>query len=316
MMFALLSLLMTAPADACLWDTDTLAFEQIGMPGVVEVLTGRFDRPPVALTRARLAVALDRLGRHSAAIAMMTAKSGALERSGDDATHRYQMLANQGTFYAHRWLAGGANREDAGDLGRAITLIEAAIALNPQAHFGREAVQLRVLVWLRDAQPLQAADDLWKQPGILGFEDWTGQTITAVSRGEVDPTLADTIEGLTGLIVMGGAWESPDIHLALSRALHASGQSTLGWMARLRTVELLRAGKTLQQPTQTTTVQLTDTLLEESLQIARDAAAVEASFKTLRAEAESRRTAREGFVIARLAEGHPPDATIWQGAPE
>ena len=93
----LLLTLLTAPATACLWDDDTLAVEQAGMPDITAVLAGRFDRHParyyevrLQLAQARIAqapddlaaydnaaVALDRLGRPTEAIALM--------ESGDDA---------------------------------------------------------------------------------------------------------------------------------------------------------------------------------------------------------------------------------------
>ncbi len=334
-MLALLALLLTAPAPACLWDSDTLVMEQAGLPELTAVIAGRYDRLPSAYYEARLArasqlleadanaldayddaaVSLDRLGRPTEAIALMERKAAALEAAGGDDVHRYRLLANMGTFHAHRWLA--SDGVSPVDLHQAIALIEAAIALNPDAHFGREAVQLDALIWLRDAPTLEQPQDLLSQPGLLGFDDWTSQTIAAVTRDEVDPALSRTIEGLSGLIVLGAAWESPDIHLALSRALNASGQSALAWMARLRTAELLRSGKRFRQPTDLDADVLLEVLLEESMQITRDADRVELSFREARAQADTWREAREAWVLARLAEGRHPDTDpdFWIGAP-
>ncbi len=332
MILALLSLL-ARPADACLWDRDTLAVEEAGLPEVLTVITGRFDRYPAAYYTLRLAaaqatlaqspddlaayddaaVSLDRLGRSTEAIALMEAKAEVLARLGEDTEHRYRLLANQGTFYAHRWLSGGSEA----DLSQAIALIEAAIALNPDAHFGREAVQLQALRWFSSAPPLASAEDILTQPGLLGFEDWLHQTIAAVSRGEVAADLDRTIEGLTGLIVLGAAWESPDIHLELSRALYASGQSNLAWMARLRVVELLDAGQTFRQPTDLPVAAIRAVLLEESLQITAHGPAVSAEYQARRAAAEAWRKERDAWMTARLATGRHPDTDpdFWTGAP-
>ena len=230
------------------------------------------------------------------------------------ADHRYRLLANQGTFYAHRWLAGSRSPTD---LAQAIALVEAAIALNPDAHFGREVIQLKALYWLRDAPPLTDPRDILMQPRLLGFEDWIRQTIAAVSSDEVDPELELAIEGLAGLIVLGAAWESPDIHLALSRALNASGQSTLAWMARLRTVELLDAGKQFHQPTTIPVTVIRSALLHESMMFTNRDASIADALAIKRGEADAWRAARQAWVEDGLAAGRHPDtdSSFWTGAP-
>jgi hypothetical protein len=85
---------------ACLWDRDTPADEAKGMPEVVAVLTGRFERNPPLFYEMRLArvmahiqghpedlgasddagVACDRLGRGDEAISWMDKKQAQLEK--------------------------------------------------------------------------------------------------------------------------------------------------------------------------------------------------------------------------------------------
>ena len=80
-----------ALAAACAWDRDTLAMEAKGMPDVVDVIGGRFDRNPDLYYEMRLervlkvidanphvhaeygdaAVALDKLGRGDEAIELL-----------------------------------------------------------------------------------------------------------------------------------------------------------------------------------------------------------------------------------------------------
>ena len=90
---------LTLSAAACLWDRDTPSNEAKGLPEVVAVLTGRFERNPPLFYELRLArvtahlqghpddldayddagVACDRLGRGDVAIAWMEKKRARLE---------------------------------------------------------------------------------------------------------------------------------------------------------------------------------------------------------------------------------------------
>ena len=52
---ALLTLLLVpAASQACLWDTDTLSAEAKGIPDIVQVITGRFERNPPLYYELRL----------------------------------------------------------------------------------------------------------------------------------------------------------------------------------------------------------------------------------------------------------------------
>src|SRR3954469_5414044 len=97
-----LALLLGLPLSvaACLWDRDTPVDEAKGMPEVVAVLTGRFERNPPLFHEMRLArvtarledhpedldayddagVACDRLGRGDEAIAWMEKKRARLDK--------------------------------------------------------------------------------------------------------------------------------------------------------------------------------------------------------------------------------------------
>ena len=158
--FAVACSLLAGVAHACLWDRDTLAAEAKGLPGITEIITGRFDRFPTLFYEMRLervtaaivsdpdnlglyddaGVACDRLGRSDEAIAWMERKLLVMDRleseGADVGEHRYRYLANLGTFLVHRWLKSGSDREDMTDVERSRELIAAAIELNPDAHFG------------------------------------------------------------------------------------------------------------------------------------------------------------------------------------
>jgi tetratricopeptide (TPR) repeat protein len=135
---------------ACLWDYDTIAMERARFPSALELITGKFvrhsdayyhwrvqDRLAKLKTRSDdlalrddLAVAYDKLKQHPLAIDTIT-KSLELQ------PERYETLANLGTFHIH-----------AGDLEKGLDYIKQAIAINPDAHFGREVYQQLVVEYV------------------------------------------------------------------------------------------------------------------------------------------------------------------------
>ena len=150
----LMVLLFSLPAAACLWDYDTLRDERRGLPGIAEVLAGRWEKHSqffyenrVARMNAliakepanwpaydNLAVALEKLGRIDDAIEIMLRK----EKQNPA---QYTTYANLGTFHLHK-----------GEFDAGIDYIRKALAINPNAHFGREAYQLQLAEFLRDGQ--------------------------------------------------------------------------------------------------------------------------------------------------------------------
>lgn len=144
------------------------------MPETIDAIVGRFDRFPDRYYEMRLervtkqlesapdnleayddaGVACDRLGRGDEAIAWMERKKAALDRIKGESTqaqeHRYRYLANVGTFWVHRWLRNGADRARLDEVRVSRGFIADAIKLNPDAHFGREKYQLKILDWIID----------------------------------------------------------------------------------------------------------------------------------------------------------------------
>jgi len=154
-------LLLPGLALACLWDMDTLANEAKGLPDVVQIITGRFERNPPLYYEMRLkrvtaelaknptlladyddaGVACDRLSRDDEAIAWMQKKRLILQqadpKSAEAKEHWYHYYANIGTFRVHRWFRAGADRKRIAEVQQARDEIAKAIEINPNAHFGR-----------------------------------------------------------------------------------------------------------------------------------------------------------------------------------
>ncbi|NNJ25206.1 hypothetical protein [Alienimonas chondri] len=151
---AVSALLLTPAASACLWDTDTLWQERQEFPGTLELIVGKFPRHTDAFYEHRistrgaalrlhalgeramsaedraaayddLAVALDKLGRRDEALATLDKKVADVGELGE-----YETAANRGTILIH----AGRFEEGLGEIDR-------ALAINPDAHFGRERIQ-------------------------------------------------------------------------------------------------------------------------------------------------------------------------------
>lgn len=153
----------------CLWDSDTLDTELRGLPEAFDLVVGKWHRHSDAYYRERvarlrdaaditldgcddLAVAYERLGERDEAVATMAQKARLLEAAPDDG-HRYRYHANLGTFHAH-----------AGRYEQALTELRAAVAINPDAHFGREAFQIELIEY---AAAAKADPQLWRRLSFL-----------------------------------------------------------------------------------------------------------------------------------------------------
>jgi len=330
---------VSALAVPCLWDRDTLRYEAQGLPGVVEVITGSFEREPARFYEVRLervarelaaeptklelyddaGVACDRLHRGDEAIVWMERKFDVLQAAPDslaknEALYRYH--ANLGTFLAHRWLRAGADRTSLGDLRSGREHIQRAIELNPDAHFGRERYQLFALEWLIELPtPSNSGFDFDQEP-------WTlldacppelrllPHDIFRTQPSGADPNAAAATRALTGLIVMGDAWQSVDVFNALARSLESQGHSSLAYLAALRAQELARAGKRSLHPE----------LAAADPEFARRTASfahyfvdakplreVEEFFVSARSEADDWSAIRTAFVLRQIEAGRHPD---------
>ena len=341
-----IALLLGLPlsAAACLWDRDTPAEEAEGLPEVVSVLTGRFARNPPLFYEMRLAsvsarirkhpedlgayddagVACDRLGLGDEAIAWMEKKRAQMPIPPLDPEtpaikeHLYRYHANLGTFLVHRWIQLGADRAKIDEVKAAREEIARALAINPDAHFGREKYQLRALDWIIAPPKVRPGFDL---PNLLGwsFDDYYGQ---ATSPKEA----RNAVLGLSGLIVLGNAWESVDVFHALNVALQRDstgfergregGRNTLAYLAWLRSRELIDAGKGSMLPDAPKGEALKGMLRRPDFVKAEEL--LDPAFVELRAEAEAWKAARTSFMLRRLKQGRHPDtgSHFWNGYTE
>jgi len=318
---------------ACAWDQDTLAAEAKGIPDVLHIVTGRFERNPPLYYELRLkrvtaelrtdpgqlenydnaGVACDHLKRHDEALAWMAKKKLQLDRmphgTAERREHMYRYLANTGTFWSHRWIRNGANRKRISEMKTARKFIAEAIALNPNAHFGREKYQLRAMDWVISppAKPTKAemARDGSRAglPNILGVEDTMFDAPAA-------------IKGLSGIIVLGNSWENVDLFNTLAKCIQADEErSSVEYLARLRAAELVDAGRKSLLPTAPSGAKL-KSLIKNHMIALHDPQLreLEGTYTSLRKEADQWQAHRTAYMVERLKAGRHPDTdpSFWR----
>ena len=224
------------PARACLWDRDTLAEETLSDRDVGRIIAGEFGQhspafyaAKVAYTRPMidagtapreryddLAVALAKTGAVDDALAVLAAKDQKFPGE-------YTTLANRGTFLAMKGDAAGALKE-----------LRAALAVNPDAHFGREEFQVRLLEY-----KLAVAKD----PSLRSRATFLVEVDQRVmhhhqTRHARDADLDRAIVAIGGLVRFGGADRDADLWFGLAWALVLRGDNQLAVLA-FRRAELL-----------------------------------------------------------------------------
>lgn len=312
--------------SACLWDSDTLRAEANGAPGMVETIVGRFDRYPPLYYEMRLervtkvlqsdptdlaahddaGVACDRLGRYDEAVAWMAKKRTALDGlpdSEEKTEHEYRYLANLGTFHAHRWIASGADRGDMADIQRARDLIDQAIQLNPDAHFGRERYQLLALDWILHPPTIDPSSSA--PSNILEADPALAGRGSGLILGELEGTAhADAQEGFAGLIALGNAWNSFDVFFSLGDALQGGGDSSLAALAWYRAEQIALDGGLSLHPSYNASGFRAAGFADRHHS---DPTPVQAFYAEARAEANAWHAARTAYITERLEQGEHPD---------
>ena len=361
---ACLFLLVATPLCACLWDRDTIAMEAQGRLEVVETMVGWFDRFPAEYYQMRLdrvtqelsatperldlyddaAVSSDRLGRHDEAVMWMEKKHALMQSIPQEQTkdHRYRMHANLGVFRTHQWIKTPERNTHSEKLELAIEEVRAALEINPNAHFGRERAHLALLEWWRAG--------LKKTLPVV--VDYDMSKLLSRAIGDLPDSLqttdnTDWVKGFCGLIQMGSAQDSLDVHFLVARQLldettltdRRDRRTTLSFLTCLRMAELIfegqkpvfgGAGFNLWLQTQTHFQGFYSALTHEE-KIDRLAhlltnslipwegsdklETIPAWFQQTRAAAQQRLVAKTVFMQTRFAEGLHPDThpDFWQG---
>ena len=246
-----------------------------------------------------MAVALGRLGRNGEALAALSIKAKLPNLSKMD---QYRLYANRGTVEANRWIMNGSKPSEVAELISAEKDISQALVLNPHAHFGREGTQLEVIRWLMHT----------KLGGVKPeTQDSLGKWLLEKLSDGVGPDHVDVATTLAGLIMLGGAWESPDVALAIGTV---SGQEKMAIeeLSYERYFELIRLGR---KPIKGDLAKVEGEAIKASSksQAGDEEFGTPARFRALRKEADAWHANKERYMISRLNTGRHPDTdpTFW-----
>lgn len=319
----LAAFVMTAAAFACAWDYDTVPQELKGLPDVLDAVVGRLEVNPPLYYEVRLkrvveemkshpenldlydnaAVASDKLGNSDDAIKWMEKKADQLKTSklaaSDLKDQQYRYHANLGTFYVHKW-AKTADQNDKSLLKKGLAELETAIKINPDAHFGREIVQVQIIKML-----LMKINE---EKGPTNSDRMSKWDEFAKEQGQ-----EKVQKGVIGMMLLGAGADSPDLIYLLARSSmrgSSFGRNNLAEIAWMRIAELKDAGKkSLFYKGSFPTLYRGGLIYQKE---ARDA------FTALRENAKQFRKNRDGFMIAKLSSGKHPDTDpeFWQGYKE
>lgn len=244
-----LALSIASPARACLWDSDTLRDERIGLPGIAEVLAGRYERHSAFFyeDRAKRAAAtVERDPQNLAAwddLAVAYDKLGQLDRAVETIERKaalkpglYTTEANWGTFLVHR-----------GDYEAGLAHLRRALEINPDAHFGRERYQVMAVEYLLAGKADPAVFDrgsfAWPillasygltttQPDVEDADSIVRRAVRRVP-GHKDEAIESAIEGVVGMLRFGPG-TSPHLYAALGDLLIGRGDFHLAYRAFAR----------------------------------------------------------------------------------
>ncbi len=232
------ALTLARPAAACIQDDETYVAEAKSMPCILDALTGAYPEHGPEFYQARLQAADAALAVSPHWLEGLDMKGVALLRTGRLAEAETVMLerariapdayashANLGTLYTFT-----------GDYDKALAHVDAALAKDPQAHFGREKYHRMLIVYLAAAK---ADPNVRKQRSFLVAKDLTvGQRFRA-EGGLASASLDDSaIDAVIAMITVYGAKALADVYYAAGDVLALRGKKLLAWTAYQRAIEL------------------------------------------------------------------------------
>lgn len=239
---------------ACLNDSDTRT-QILSKKDPESILLGLFFRYPDEYYQARidrlnavrldgkltfpqyddLAVAFERLGDTDKALEVINQKEDLMMKVSQDDPRlqvegfeypanltayeymTYTTFANKGTFMAHKWLNEGRKKEDFPQAEKAIEYLKKSVEVNPDAHSGREWVQIDILAWI-----------------MAQTKHHTGK------YRDLNHDRDKAVEGLLGLIELGSAWNSIDVYRMINQT---SLDPIVDDLSERRAQQLLKEGK-------------------------------------------------------------------------
>ncbi|MDB5337092.1 MAG: tetratricopeptide repeat protein [Planctomycetaceae bacterium] len=226
-----LALILPVTVLACEWDYDTLKQERSRFPSTLELITGKFWRHSPEFYEWRIKDRLERLKSEPKNLDLLDDLAVAYRKTGktDRAIEvmldkekikpgEYKTYSNLGTFYIL-----------AGDFEKGLPYIDKALAINPNAHFGREKYQKWLVEYaqsrMKDGKltlPLRVKTyPQWPEESTFdGFDDYVRKCegTKYLSRAQVQAA----IKGVQGMMRFAD-YQNPLLLEALGDLLLAGG---------------------------------------------------------------------------------------------
>lgn len=225
-------------AEACGWDWETYHAEAKSLPCVHDALLGYWPKHTDEYQQARIDAAdqalrwlpgwtegLDAKGLSLLRLGRLEQAEAVMKQRHAIAPAAYPSHANLGTLYTFT-----------GDFARALEHIDAAMAIEPEAHFGREKYHRALVVYL---QRVAADPELARRENFLGItlddrQRKHGSKAQFESLGLDD----DAFDALVSMLTVYGADGLAEIYLTLGELLAARGHPRLAYTAYRRAREL------------------------------------------------------------------------------
>lgn len=232
-----LAVVAPTPARACGWDYETYHAEAKSMPCVFDALLGYWPKHTTAYHERRIEAfdyalawmpdwtdGLDAKGISYLKLERLPQADAVMKRRLAVAPDAYPSHANLGTLYTFT-----------GAFDDALKHIDRAMAIEPEAHFGREKYHRALVVFLQRAK---ADPQVLKKETFVGIQPTpaqrTGGSKGLYARLGLDD---DAIDALVAMLTVYGADELAEVYFALGELLAVRGHKRLAYTAYRRAKE-------------------------------------------------------------------------------
>ncbi|MEZ4447948.1 MAG: hypothetical protein R3B09_00625 [Nannocystaceae bacterium] len=226
------------PAAACGWDWETYEAEATSLPCVFDALVGFWPKHSDTYHQRRIAAVdhalawmpgwtegLDARGISLLKLGRLEEARATMEHGRAAAPEAYASHANLGTLFTFT-----------GDYAAALEHIDAAMKIEPKAHFGREKYHRALVVFL---ERVAADPEIAKRENFLGLKlDDEERRAGSPERYRQAGLEDDAIDALVAMITVYGADQVAEIYLALGDLLALRGHPRLAYTAYRRAKEL------------------------------------------------------------------------------
>lgn len=197
-------------AFSCINDSDSVFFESQRFPDEKELMAGDFITHSKEFHQWRIDDRLSKIKKNPLNLAYYDDLTVSYEKTGQTKKaievletiikkdpHRYETLANLGTFYIHDK-----------QYKKGLDLLKKAVEINPNAHFGREIYQIKLVEYIlkenpsgQFTQPIQKTNESFADYILRELHTTNNNSSNPVktSDEELDPVTAEILKAIVGV---------------------------------------------------------------------------------------------------------------------